>query len=108
MGGWKMLQFVKQIFRTVLTVTALSALPFGTVVSESNSAESTANQPLRKVMIGYSAISPSQAPAWIAQDQGFFRKYGRVICASKQSARIRSRNGCRISQYDGLQVDRVP
>jgi NitT/TauT family transport system substrate-binding protein len=71
-----MLQFVKQIFTRVLTVTALSALPFGAVVSDSKSAESTANQPLRKVMVGYSAISPSQAPAWIAQDQGFFRKYG--------------------------------
>jgi ABC-type nitrate/sulfonate/bicarbonate transport system substrate-binding protein/LysM repeat protein len=71
-----MLQFLKQAFTRVLTVAALSALPFGAVVSDTNSAESTATQPLRKVIIGYSAISPSQAPAWIAQDQGFFRKYG--------------------------------
>lgn len=76
MEGSKMLQFLKQTLTRVLTVTALAALPFGTVVSDTNSAESTATQPLRKVMIGYSAISPSQAPAWIAQDQGFFRKYG--------------------------------
>jgi NitT/TauT family transport system substrate-binding protein len=76
MGGSKMLQFIKDTFTRVLTVTALCALPFGAVVSDTNSAESTATQPLKKVMIGYSAISPSQAPAWIAQDQGFFRKYG--------------------------------
>jgi NitT/TauT family transport system substrate-binding protein len=33
-------------------------------------------QALKKVVIGYSGISPSQAPAWVAHDQGFFRKYG--------------------------------
>lgn len=31
---------------------------------------------LRKVAIGYGAISPNQAPLWVAQDQGFFRKNG--------------------------------
>ena len=62
-----MLQFLKQTLTKVLTVTALAALPFGAVVSDTNSAESTATQPLRKVMIGYSAISPSQAPAWIVR-----------------------------------------
>lgn len=76
MGGRKMLQFVKITLRRVLTITALSGLPFGAALSDANSAENTAMQPLKKVMIGYSAISPSQAPAWIAQDQGFFRKYG--------------------------------
>ena len=76
MGGSKMLQSIKRTFTRVLTLTVLSALTLGAVVSDTNSAESTATQPLRKVMIGYSAISPSQAPAWIAQDQGFFRKYG--------------------------------
>lgn len=76
MGGRKMLQFVKMTLRRVLTITALCGLPFGAALSDANSAENTAMQPLKKVMIGYSAISPSQAPAWIAQDQGFFRKYG--------------------------------
>jgi len=33
-------------------------------------------QSLKKIVIGYSAISPSQAPAWVAHDHGFFRKYG--------------------------------
>jgi NitT/TauT family transport system substrate-binding protein len=39
-------------------------------------AEATAPQALKKVVIGYSAISPSQAPAWIAHEAGIFRKYG--------------------------------
>jgi ABC-type nitrate/sulfonate/bicarbonate transport system substrate-binding protein len=71
-----MLQHVKQTFTRILTMTALCGLTFSVSVSEASSAESAASQPLKKVMIGYSAISPSQAPAWIAQDQGFFRKYG--------------------------------
>jgi ABC-type nitrate/sulfonate/bicarbonate transport system substrate-binding protein len=72
MGGFEMLQFMKQTFTRALTISALCTLPFSAVVGDADSAESVANQPLRKVMIGYSAISPSQAPAWIAQDQGFF------------------------------------
>ena len=39
------------------------------------SAETPA-QPLKKITIGYSGISPSQAPAWMAYEAGFFRKYG--------------------------------
>lgn len=33
-------------------------------------------QPLKKVVIAYSGISPSQAPAWMAYESGAFRKYG--------------------------------
>jgi NitT/TauT family transport system substrate-binding protein len=33
-------------------------------------------QPLKKIVIAYSAISPSQAPAWMAYESGIFRKYG--------------------------------
>src|SRR5690349_4867423 len=33
-------------------------------------------QTLKKIVIAYSAISPSQAPAWMAYEGGFFRKYG--------------------------------
>lgn len=36
----------------------------------------TATQPLKKIVIAYSAISASQAPAWMAYEGGFFRKYG--------------------------------
>ena len=38
--------------------------------------EATAPQSLKKVVIGYSGISPSQAPAWVAYEAGIFRKYG--------------------------------
>ena len=72
-----MLQFLKRTFRSILTMAAFCGLAFSVSVNNANSAESTSHiQPLKKVMIGYSAISPSQAPAWIAHDQGFFRKYG--------------------------------
>jgi NitT/TauT family transport system substrate-binding protein len=39
-------------------------------------AENPAPQALKKVVIGYSAISTSQAPAWVAHEAGIFRKYG--------------------------------
>jgi NitT/TauT family transport system substrate-binding protein len=31
---------------------------------------------LRKISIAYSGISPGQSPIWVAQEAGFFRKYG--------------------------------
>ena len=39
-------------------------------------AEGPAPQALKKVVIGYSDISTRQAPAWVAQEAGIFRKYG--------------------------------
>ena len=39
-------------------------------------AENPASQPLKKIAIAYSGISPSQAPAWVAYEQGLFKKYG--------------------------------
>ena len=39
-------------------------------------AEGSAPQGLKKVMIGYSSIAPTQAPAWVAYETGLFRKYG--------------------------------
>jgi len=39
-------------------------------------AESPSPQALKKIVIGYSAISTSQAPAWVAHEVGIFRKYG--------------------------------
>lgn len=71
-----MLHDLKRTVTRILTMTAFCGLAFSVSVNNANSAESAVNQPLKKVMIGYSAISPSQAPAWIAHDQGFFRKYG--------------------------------
>src|SRR6266536_137696 len=39
-------------------------------------AETPATQPLKKVVIGYSAISPASSSAWFAYEGGFFRKNG--------------------------------
>ena len=39
-------------------------------------AEGTPGQPLKKIVIGYSAIAPSHAVAWMTHEGGFFRKYG--------------------------------
>ena len=40
------------------------------------SAEGTPQQPLKKVVIGYSSIAVSSLPTWVAYEGGFFRKYG--------------------------------
>ena len=58
------------IFKKALGILALLGLTF---IAMPNLGRS---QSLKKVVIGYSGISPSQAPAWVAYDQGFFRKYG--------------------------------
>src|SRR5438132_12991122 len=39
-------------------------------------AETPAGRPLKKVVIGYSSISPASSSAWFAYEGGFFRKYG--------------------------------
>jgi NitT/TauT family transport system substrate-binding protein len=44
--------------------------------STAMAAEGGSQQPLKKVVIGYSGISISQTPGWIAYEAGFFRKYG--------------------------------
>ena len=44
--------------------------------NRAEAAEGSSPQALKKVVIGYSAISPSQVPAWIAYEAGLFRKYG--------------------------------
>jgi NitT/TauT family transport system substrate-binding protein len=70
-----MLSHLTNPLKRIFAISAVCAAAFGASVNKANSAENTATS-LKKVMIGYSAISPSQSPAWIAQDQGFFRKYG--------------------------------
>ena len=33
-------------------------------------------QPLTKLFVAYGSVSSNAAPLWIAQEQGFFNKYG--------------------------------
>ena len=41
-----------------------------------NSATVTAAQERTRLVIGYSAMQAPVAPLWVAQEQGFFTKYG--------------------------------
>jgi NitT/TauT family transport system substrate-binding protein len=60
----------RRVFAIVLSLWLTAAL-----ASPSAAAEGSAPQ-LKKIVVGYSAVSPSQAPGWMAYEGGFFRKYG--------------------------------
>jgi NitT/TauT family transport system substrate-binding protein len=69
--------------RTLLKQTGVSILSLlfsaAFLVAASHNtiaAENPPSQPLKKIAIAYSGISPSQAPAWVAYEQGLFKKYG--------------------------------
>jgi len=59
-----------------LLIACICAGSIAGVASLGRAAAATAPQALKKVVIGYSAISTSQAPAWVAHEAGIFRKYG--------------------------------
>jgi NitT/TauT family transport system substrate-binding protein len=56
----------------VLGAAAITFLHPGVSIA----AETPTAQPLKRIAIAYSGISPSQSPAWIAYEQGLFKKYG--------------------------------
>jgi NitT/TauT family transport system substrate-binding protein len=64
------------VFLKFLLMACLCAGCIAGFASLGRAAEATAPQALKKVVIGYSAISTSQAPAWVAHEAGIFRKYG--------------------------------
>ena len=39
-------------------------------------ADGTTAPPLKKIVVGYSSISPNQSPTWVAYEVGLYRKYG--------------------------------
>ena len=39
-------------------------------------ADRTGTPPLQKINVAYSSISGNNAPLWVTQEKGFFRKYG--------------------------------
>lgn len=67
---------------TTLRPSIIAVLVFGALAFTllhpcvSVAADGGATQPLKKIVIGYSAITTSQAPLWMAYEGGFFRKYG--------------------------------
>jgi len=46
-----------------------------------DTAEKTVERPLQKINVAYSSISGNQVALWVAQDKGFFRKYGLEVQA---------------------------
>jgi NitT/TauT family transport system substrate-binding protein len=67
---------MKGFSQKLAALTLLIGLTAWTKPLAAIAAEGPASQPLKKVFIAYSGISPSQAPAWMAYEAGFFRKYG--------------------------------
>jgi len=65
----KKLMILTALFFGIVGITFARALV-------SIAAETPAAQPLKKVVIGYSAISPASSSAWFAYEGGFFRKNG--------------------------------
>ncbi len=59
-----------------LLIACFCAGSIAGLASFGRAAETTVPQSLKKIVIGYSAISTSQAPAWVAYEAGIFRKYG--------------------------------
>ena len=57
-------------------MTVLAGFFLNGICGVTLAADSSSSQALRKVAIGYSGISPSYAPTWVAYEAGIFRKYG--------------------------------
>jgi ABC-type nitrate/sulfonate/bicarbonate transport system substrate-binding protein/LysM repeat protein len=65
-------QVSRKMVQAILLLSALIAAAPGLATA----ADGGAAQPLKKVVIGYSAISPASSSAWFALEGGFFRKNG--------------------------------
>src|SRR5512143_3838695 len=63
--------FSYRLCGTLAALFLLALFPSAVLAADTRTA-----QPLKKIVIAYSAISPSQAPAWMAYESGIFRKYG--------------------------------
>jgi len=59
---------------------AIAAL-LSVIVSIRPATSLAADRPLQKINVAYSSISGNVSPLWVAQDKGFFRKYGLEVQA---------------------------
>jgi NitT/TauT family transport system substrate-binding protein len=68
--------------RGCLTLSLLffSVFLFGSFF-ESGAADKAITSPLQKIMVAYSSISGNNAPLWVTQEKGFFKKYGMDVQA---------------------------
>src|SRR6266576_4588143 len=69
-------------FRTIVRQSLLIVVGmFFAAVSFVPGASLAADRPLQKINVAYSSISGNVSPLWVAQDKGFFRKYGLEVQA---------------------------
>jgi NitT/TauT family transport system substrate-binding protein len=63
---------MKALNRTVLPIVVFLLFAHTMAIA----ADTSGSPSLRKISIAYSGVSPGQSPIWVAQEAGFFRKYG--------------------------------
>jgi NitT/TauT family transport system substrate-binding protein len=61
---------------SIWSVLLLSSLLLLGLSLESSAADKAGSPPAQKIMVAYSSISGNNAPLWVTQERGFFRKYG--------------------------------
>src|SRR5918996_388830 len=61
---------------SILSLLLLSSLLLLGLSLESIAADKAGSPPAQKIMVAYSSISGNNAPLWVTQEKGFFRKYG--------------------------------
>src|SRR5919106_193278 len=62
--------------RSISSILLLSCLLLLGLSLESIAADKTGTPPLQKITVAYSSISGNNAPLWVTQEKGFFKKYG--------------------------------
>jgi NitT/TauT family transport system substrate-binding protein len=73
---------MKKNFCTIRGRMVLATVMMSTAaVMLAASAYPAADKPLQKINVAYSSISGNQVALWVAQDKGFFRKYGLEVQA---------------------------
>lgn len=75
-------EFIKKMASTSgWLAMVVRVIMFATVIFLNSSVESQSASAPTKVVGSYSAMNARVAPLWIAQDQGYFKKYGTDIDA---------------------------
>src|SRR5918996_3533891 len=61
---------------SISSILLLSCLLLVGLSLESIAADKASSSPAQKIVVAYSSISGNNAPLWVTQEKGFFRKYG--------------------------------
>src|SRR5918994_3080037 len=62
--------------RLIFSLLFSSVFIIGSSSLDSFAADKAGTPPLQKVTVAYSSISGNNAPLWVTQEKGFFKKYG--------------------------------